>query len=93
MGSHIIANYINSINNDWSLNIDAGVNSREDYYEQSGVNSTQQLVFGLLDHSNFISKSTIGDDFGASYMILILRGYKTSACSRKHRSISKNGSL
>ena len=57
----LIANFNRSINNDWSINVDAGVNSREDFYEQSGINSTQQLVFGLLDHSNFTSKSTAGD--------------------------------
>ena len=57
----LIANYARQINNDWNVNVDAGINSREDTYEQSGVNSTQQLVFGLLDHSNFSSKSTVGD--------------------------------
>ncbi|MBC7828521.1 MAG: SusC/RagA family TonB-linked outer membrane protein [Chitinophagaceae bacterium] len=58
----LIANYNKSLNNDWSLSVDAGVNSREDQYEQSGINSTQQLVFGLLDHSNFTSKSSVGDN-------------------------------
>ena len=58
----LIANYSRSLNNDWSVNVDAGVNSREDDYDQSGVNSTQQLVFGLFDHSNFTSKSTLGDN-------------------------------
>jgi TonB-linked SusC/RagA family outer membrane protein len=57
----LIANYSNSLNNNWSVNVDAGVNSREDEYEQSGITSTQQLVFGLLDHSNFTSKSSTGD--------------------------------
>lgn len=66
----LIANYTTQINSDWSLNIDAGANSREDQYEQSGVTSTQQLVFGLLDHSNFISKSTLGDNFGTSLLDL-----------------------
>ena len=58
----LLANYVGQLNADWGLSVDAGVNSREDKYEQAGVNSTQQLVFGLLDHSNFISKSTLGDN-------------------------------
>jgi TonB-linked SusC/RagA family outer membrane protein len=58
----LIFNYNGNLSTDWSLGIDAGVNSREDAYQQTGVTSTQQLVFGLLDHSNFISKSSIGDD-------------------------------
>ena len=47
---------------DWSkklssglrLNIDAGANSQERQYAQEGQRSTQQLVYGLFDHSNFI---------------------------------------
>lgn len=56
-----LINYVNQFNDDWQLNVDAGVNSREDYYEQNGLTSTQQLVYGLFDHSNFISHSILGD--------------------------------
>jgi len=38
--------------------VDAGANSRELIYKQNGYTSTQQLVFGLLDHSNFITHDT-----------------------------------
>ncbi|MGE5106216.1 MAG: SusC/RagA family TonB-linked outer membrane protein [Sphingobacteriales bacterium] len=58
----LIANYIKSLGSDWNLNVDAGANLREDAYVQSGLKSTQQLVFGLFDHSNFISHENIAED-------------------------------
>jgi TonB-linked SusC/RagA family outer membrane protein len=56
-----LINYSSSLTDNWQLNVDAGVNSREDAYRQSGLTSTQQLVYGLFDHSNFISHSILGD--------------------------------
>lgn len=56
-----LINYTNNLSDDWQLNVDAGVNSREDAYSQNGLTSTQQLVYGLFDHSNFISHSILGD--------------------------------
>ncbi len=58
----LIASFNKKISNDWDLNIDAGANLREDTYVQSGLKSTQQLVFGLFDHSNFISHENIAED-------------------------------
>jgi outer membrane receptor protein involved in Fe transport len=40
------------------LNATAGVNSTQETYKQTGYTSTQQLVFGLLDHTNFITHDT-----------------------------------
>ena len=63
-----IANYGKSLNEQWTLNVDAGVNSQERIYEQRGMKSTQQLVYGLFDHDNFIvhentSEGGTGIDF------------------------------
>lgn len=58
----LIANYIKSLGTDWNLNVDVGANLREDSYVQTGMKSTQQLVFGLFDHSNFISHENIAED-------------------------------
>ncbi len=50
----LLLNYNGNISSDWNLNVDAGVNPREITYEQTGVKSLQQLVYGTFDHSNFI---------------------------------------
>lgn len=50
-----IGSFNTDLSEDWNLNIDAGANSKETIYEQTGMKSEQQLVFGILDHSNFIS--------------------------------------
>lgn len=41
---------------DISANI--GVNARQDTYEQQGVESTGQIVFGVLEHRNFANHNT-----------------------------------
>lgn len=58
----LIANLNRSLTSDISLSVDAGANLREDSYVQTGMKSTQQLVFGLFDHSNFISHENIAED-------------------------------
>lgn len=50
----LLYNFQTDLNNDWRLNVDAGLNSQDRQYEQNGQQSTQQLVFGLFDHDNFI---------------------------------------
>ncbi|MEO5593443.1 MAG: SusC/RagA family TonB-linked outer membrane protein [Chitinophagaceae bacterium] len=51
----LFADYKTTFGSKWNLTVNAGVDSRENNYQQSGLNSTQQLVYGLFDHSNFIS--------------------------------------
>lgn len=48
--------YKTDINNDFNLDVLAGLNSRDLSYNQMGVTSKDQLVFGLLDHTNFITR-------------------------------------
>lgn len=50
----VLYNFQTDLNNDWRLNVDAGLNSQDRQYNQNGQQSTQQLVFGLFDHDNFI---------------------------------------
>jgi TonB-linked SusC/RagA family outer membrane protein len=50
----LIANYNTTLSKDWRLNVDAGFQSQERIYEQNGMKSTQQLVYGLFNHNNFI---------------------------------------
>ncbi|HQR92493.1 MAG TPA: TonB-dependent receptor [Sediminibacterium sp.] len=44
------------------MNVDAGVNSRENTYSQSGTLSRDQLVYGLLDHTNFITHDIVSEN-------------------------------
>lgn len=50
----ILLSWNKKLNSDFRLNIDAGGNSQDRAYAQEGQRSTQQLVYGLFDHSNFI---------------------------------------
>ena len=43
------------INEDMDISADLGYNFREIGYTQQGMLSTQQLVYGLLDHTNFVN--------------------------------------
>ena len=58
----LLASYTTDLNPNWNLSVDAGANLRQDSYMQTGLKSTQQLVFGLFDHSNFISHENIAED-------------------------------
>ena len=43
-----------ALSSNFRLDVTAGANSQDRLYDQSGQRSTQQLVYGLFDHSNFI---------------------------------------
>ena len=60
----IFANYNKRLSNDFDLNVDAGVNSRRYSYDQTGLTSTQQLVYGIFNHANFVSHVTGSEDGG-----------------------------
>jgi len=57
----LLTNYQTDLGKDFRLNIDAGVNSQDRRYEQNGQRSTQQLVYGLFDHDNFIIHDNFND--------------------------------
>ncbi len=56
------ASYAHPLSRDFSLSVDAGVNARKDLYEQTGMTSTQQLVYGLMNHANFINHTTTSEN-------------------------------
>lgn len=58
----IISQYQTNINSNLKLDVTAGVNSNQLLYDQSGLKSSDQLVFGLFDHSNFIQHDTRTED-------------------------------
>ncbi|MES1159694.1 MAG: SusC/RagA family TonB-linked outer membrane protein, partial [Bacteroidota bacterium] len=53
--------YNTDLNSNFNLNVDAGADYRRDYYNQTGLKSSHQLVFGLFDHSNFISHDILDE--------------------------------
>lgn len=50
------------IGNSFKLDLTGGFNSNLQLYDQTGLKSTDQLVFGLFDHSNFINHDTRAED-------------------------------
>ena len=57
----LTSTYKTDINNDFNLEVLAGLNSRDLSYNQMGVTSKDQLVFGLLDHTNFITHDIVNE--------------------------------
>lgn len=58
----VLLNYKKNINSDFTLDVEAGGNSRRISYDQTGSMSQQQLVYGLMNHSNFISQGVFSED-------------------------------
>lgn len=52
-----ILTYNHNFSTDMNLNVTAGGQIRQDKYTQDGMESTNQLVFGLINHNNFINHS------------------------------------
>lgn len=51
-------NAARNITDDLDFTANIGVNARQDTYDQNGVESTNQVVFGLLEHRNFVTHDT-----------------------------------
>lgn len=60
----LITQYNTRFGDDFRLGVTAGANSQERLYSQSGQRSTQQLVYGLFDHDNFIVHDNNTEDGG-----------------------------
>lgn len=54
-------NYSTPFAQDFNLDVQAGFDLRHDNYTQDGLKSTQQIVFGLFDHGNFISHDIVDE--------------------------------
>lgn len=59
-----IGNYNTKFGDNFTLNVDAGANAYINNYKQFGQYSSQQLVFDLFDHSNFIVQNKNGENGG-----------------------------
>lgn len=58
----LITSWTPRLSSDWTLDLNAGINSQERIYSQTGQKSTQQLVYGLFDHDNFIVHENTTED-------------------------------
>jgi TonB-linked SusC/RagA family outer membrane protein len=59
---NLFLNYITDLSSSFKLNVDAGINIRNDIFKQTGITSTSQLVYGLINHSNFINHTPNSED-------------------------------
>lgn len=57
-----LGNYNRKLGGDLDFTVDAGFDIVNRLYEQRGLKSTQQLVYGLFDHDNFINHETVSED-------------------------------
>ena len=58
------ATYNTDLSSDIKLTAETGLNIRNDLVEQTGYTSSKQLVYGLLDHANFVDHQSRGEDGG-----------------------------
>ncbi|MEP6712810.1 MAG: TonB-dependent receptor plug domain-containing protein, partial [Ferruginibacter sp.] len=58
----VIAQYQTDLGSSFKLDFTGGFNSKEEIYDQTGIKSSEQLVFGLFDHSNFINHDSRAED-------------------------------
>jgi TonB-linked SusC/RagA family outer membrane protein len=80
----VLIDWSKKINSSWRVNVDAGVNSQDRSYAQTGQRSTQQLVYGLFDQSNFIvteSKNEEGGDVNFKRRYLALGAFAQGTVS------------
>lgn len=61
LNNTLSATYNTTLGQNFTLNVDAGADLRHDLYNQTGLLSSQQIVFALFDHSNFISHNVVDE--------------------------------
>ncbi|MCZ8355305.1 MAG: SusC/RagA family TonB-linked outer membrane protein [Cyclobacteriaceae bacterium] len=62
----LIGNYSTTFGQDISFTATIGANARLDEYKQNGIESSDQVVFGLINHDNFRTQSGINSFTGVS---------------------------
>ncbi len=55
LNHYVVASYAKSFAKDFTIDADLGGDFRHDSYNQDGLKSTYQTVFGLFNHGNFTS--------------------------------------
>ena len=58
-----ILNAQKKLSDDFELTVVLGATSRRDLFEQNGFESNNQIVFGVLEHFNFVNSSSAGSFF------------------------------
>lgn len=58
----LIGQYQAPLSSTLKFDLTAGVNSNRQQYDQTGLKSTDQLVYGLFTHANFINHDTRAED-------------------------------
>ncbi len=53
----VFMSFNKDLNQDFNLNFVVGFNNRRDDYIQDGIESSQQIVFGYMNHENFLTHS------------------------------------
>ncbi|MEZ5038443.1 MAG: SusC/RagA family TonB-linked outer membrane protein [Saprospiraceae bacterium] len=70
------------------LNVTAGFNFREDDFSRDGIESTNQLVFGFIEHSNFTNHSSVnglsGLDIQSRSLERLVAGYASVTLDYKN---------
>ncbi|MEO6315780.1 MAG: SusC/RagA family TonB-linked outer membrane protein [Chitinophagaceae bacterium] len=82
----LLLSFSHSLGGNFSINADGGVNRREDKFEQTGSTSSQQLVYGLMNHNNFINHITTsenGKSLNYSQELLVLGAFATGTVAFK----------
>lgn len=78
----IFVSYNKDINEDFNLNFVVGMQNRRDTYTQDGMESAQQVVFGFMNHSNFLTHSNVNSFTGGNLNYeekVVLYGYYGTA--------------
>lgn len=55
----VFMSFNKDLSQDFNLSAVVGLNNRRDTYTQDGMESTQQIVFGYMNHENFLNHSNI----------------------------------
>jgi outer membrane receptor protein involved in Fe transport len=58
----VLINFNRGLGNDFNLTVNAGGNKRSDLYSQTGQTSEQQLVYGIMNNSNFVTHKETTED-------------------------------
>ena len=58
----LLASFNHRLGSNFSISVDGGANARKDIYDQTGMTSSQQLVYGLMNHANFINHTTTSEN-------------------------------
>ncbi len=78
----VFASYNKDLNEDFNLNFVVGMQARRDTYTQDGMESAQQVVFGFMNHSNFLTHSNTNSFTGGNLNYqekVVLYGYYGTA--------------